>query len=74
MSLNRRKKKGKVSKISAQTARDVRRLLGLSPRAHLLIVQTEDDPRYRNGDGPRGESGAMGDTARSHLLRIQTEE
>ncbi len=74
MSLRKRKRVHKVSKINAQTARDVRRLLGLSPRAHLLIVQTEDDPRYANGNSGRHEQGAMTDTARSHLLRVQTEE
>ena len=70
----RKKRKHKVSKIDAQTARDVRRLLGLGPRAHLLIVQTENDSRYRNGGGGRYEEGPMTDTPRSHLLKLQTEE
>ncbi len=71
-----RRKKHKVSRLGAKAAAKVRSLLGLPKRAHLLIVQTEDDARYhsRGSDRPPAERGAMGDTPRSHVLKLQSED
>jgi hypothetical protein len=74
MGLRRKKKTHRAVRLSASQGAKVRRLLGLSPRAHLLVIQTEDDPRYRNGNGPGSERAAMIDTPRSHVLKLQTEE
>jgi hypothetical protein len=68
-------RKKRRTQLSSKTAAKVRALLGVPKRAHLLIVQTEDDSRYSGEGGPpASERGMMRDTPRSHVLKIQRED
>lgn len=72
--VSKRKSNGKGVVLLLSTDK-LRRFLASHKRAHTLRIQTEDDPRYATAHAVIAvEAPGMVDTARSHVMRVQTEE